>query len=48
VRAEIASSWGQRQTVGGPVLIVPFHVRYIDSYGKVHFLCVEAARLTIK
>ncbi len=35
VRAEIASSWGQRQTIGGPVLIVPFHVRHIDSYGKV-------------
>jgi inner membrane protein len=34
VRSEIASSWGQRQTVGGPVLIVPFRVRYIDSYGK--------------
>jgi inner membrane protein len=43
VRAEIASSWGQRQTVGGPVLIVPFRVRYIDSYGK-HHIITERAR----
>ena len=43
VRAEIASSWGQRQTVGGPVLIVPFRVRYIDSYGK-HHVITERAR----
>jgi inner membrane protein len=35
VRAEIASSWGQRQTIGGPVLIVPFRVPYVDTYGKV-------------
>lgn len=35
VRQEIASSWGQRQTLGGPVLIVPFLVRYTDHYGKV-------------
>lgn len=34
VRSEIASSWGQRQIVGGPVLIVPYRVRYIDAYGK--------------
>lgn len=33
VRAEIASSWGQKQTVGGPVLIVPFLVRYNDPSG---------------
>ncbi|HEX8618933.1 MAG TPA: cell envelope integrity protein CreD [Thermoanaerobaculia bacterium] len=34
VRSEIASSWGQRQIVGGPVLVVPFYVRYIDVNGK--------------
>lgn len=34
VRAEIASSWGQKQTVGGPVLIVPFLVHYTDSSGR--------------
>ncbi|HEX8253563.1 MAG TPA: cell envelope integrity protein CreD [Thermoanaerobaculia bacterium] len=34
VRADIASSWGQQQTVGGPVLIVPFLVRYVDQFGK--------------
>jgi inner membrane protein len=34
VRTEIASTWGHRQTIGGPVLIVPFVVRYTDSYGK--------------
>ncbi|HYK06106.1 MAG TPA: cell envelope integrity protein CreD [Thermoanaerobaculia bacterium] len=42
VRAEIASSWGQRQTVGGPVLIVPFRARYVDSYGKHHVLTERA------
>jgi inner membrane protein len=34
VRSEIASSWGQKQTIGGPVLIVPFQVHYVDGYGK--------------
>jgi inner membrane protein len=33
VRAEIASGWGQSQTIGGPVVVVPYRVR--DSYGKV-------------
>ncbi|MEA2463249.1 MAG: inner membrane protein, partial [Acidobacteriota bacterium] len=42
VRSEIASSWGQRQTVGGPVLIVPFRIRYIDSYGKQHVITERA------
>lgn len=28
VRQEIASSWGQMQTIGGPALIVPFRVRH--------------------
>lgn len=32
VRAEIASSWGQAQTIAGPVLIVPYRVR--DSLGR--------------
>lgn len=43
VRAEIASSWGQQQTVGGPVLIIPFYVRYTDSTGKTH-VTTERAR----
>jgi inner membrane protein len=34
VRNEIASSWGHQQTIGGPVLIVPFHVRSIDIGGR--------------
>jgi inner membrane protein len=42
VRSEIASSWGQRQTVGGPVLVVPFRIRYVDSYGKQHVVTERA------
>lgn len=34
VRAEIASSWGQSQTIGGPVVIVPFRYRYSDPQGR--------------
>lgn len=34
VRNEIASSWGSPQTIGGPVIIVPFRVRYVDALGK--------------
>lgn len=34
VRAEIASSWGQSQTVGGPVVIVPYLSRYSDPQGR--------------
>jgi inner membrane protein len=34
VRSEIASSWGQKQTIGGPVLVVPFLVRYVDTNGR--------------
>ncbi|HVE70318.1 MAG TPA: cell envelope integrity protein CreD [Thermoanaerobaculia bacterium] len=33
-RAEIAASWGQSQILGGPVLIVPYRVRYISA-GKI-------------
>ena len=36
VRSEIAASWGRMQTVGGPVLVVPFRVRFVDAYGKQH------------
>ncbi|HYH06479.1 MAG TPA: cell envelope integrity protein CreD [Thermoanaerobaculia bacterium] len=36
VRSQIAATWGQRQTLGGPVLIVPFVVRYADSTGRQH------------
>src|SRR5688572_29103388 len=32
--AEIASSWGRSQKIGGPVLIVPYVVRYIDGAGR--------------
>ena len=32
VRTEIASSWGRAQTVGGPVLVVPYRIR--DSQGR--------------
>ncbi|MCU1349218.1 MAG: Cell envelope integrity protein CreD, partial [Acidobacteria bacterium] len=34
VRSEIASSWGQQQTIGGPVLVVPFVIHYTDGSGK--------------
>lgn len=34
VRSQIAATWGQRQTVGGPVLVVPFVTRYLDSTGR--------------
>lgn len=45
-RAEISRSWGQSQTVGGPVLIVPYRVRFVDqvsgkvleSKARAHFL----------
>jgi inner membrane protein len=37
VRAEIASSWGASQTIGGPLIIVPFRIRTIDSNGRTHF-----------
>lgn len=37
VRTEIASSWGQSQTIGGPVLVVPYRVRYVDTDGKPQF-----------
>lgn len=37
VRAEIASSWGQSQTIGGPVIVVPFRVRFVDSQGKQQY-----------
>ena len=35
VRSEIASSWGQEQTVAGPVLVVPFVVRSVDGNGRL-------------
>ncbi len=34
VRAEIASSWGQNQTIAGPMLIVPYRIHYSDAQGK--------------
>jgi inner membrane protein len=35
-QTEIASSWGQRQILGGPVIVVPFRVRMTDNLGNVH------------
>ena len=32
---EVAASWGHAQTLGGPVLTVPYRARSIDSSGKV-------------
>lgn len=37
VRSEIATSWAQRQTIGGPLLVVPFRVRFTDTEGKIQF-----------
>ena len=34
VTAEVASSWGRSQTLGGPVLVVPFHTESRDENGK--------------
>lgn len=34
VRREIASSWGESQTIGGPVLVVPFRVHTNDAQGR--------------
>jgi inner membrane protein len=34
VRQEIASSWGQSQTVGGPVIVIPYRVRYRGNDGR--------------
>lgn len=42
---EIASSWGQAQTIGGPVLIVPFRNRVSLTTQRARFL---PARLHIK
>jgi inner membrane protein len=33
-REEIATSWGKSQTIGGPVLIIPYRVRYNDAAGR--------------
>ncbi len=40
---EIAASWGQSQKIGGPVLIVPYVVRFIDTSGR-HQAAVHRAR----
>lgn len=42
VRDEIASSWGQSQTIGGPVIIVPFRQRVFDNEGKPQVLMNRA------
>lgn len=33
VRSEIAASWGQSQTIGGPIIIVPYRVHSTDAKG---------------
>lgn len=38
VRAEIASSWGQSQTIGGPILIVPYRCMQPNGPGTSHAL----------
>jgi inner membrane protein len=35
VTAEVASTWGRAQTLGGPVLIVPYHVYGRDEKGNL-------------
>jgi inner membrane protein len=35
VTAEVASSWGSAQTLGGPVLVVPFHTYGEDDKGRL-------------
>ena len=42
VRSEIAASWGQRQTIGGPVIVVPFRVRSLDANGREKILTNRA------
>ena len=48
VRSEIASSWGQQQTIGGPVLVVPFVVRYIDTNGRPQVMKERARFLPLR
>ena len=36
VKREIASVWGERQTIAGPMLVVPYRHRWADDSGKVH------------
>jgi inner membrane protein len=42
VRNEIASSWGQSQTIGGPVIVVPFRQRVFDGQGRPQVLINRA------
>jgi inner membrane protein len=37
VRNEIASSWAQSQSVAGPMLVIPFRVRFVDTQGKIQY-----------
>src|SRR6185436_7887701 len=45
-RAEIASSWGQSQIVGGPVLIIPYRTR--DAVRPEAFVRFLPERVVIK
>ena len=40
---EVAASWGGEQVLGGPVLTVPYRVRWIDNEGKT----VEATQVGV-
>ena len=42
VRSEIASSWGGSQIIGGPALIVPYRMRYIDGSGTARIATLRA------
>lgn len=44
MRGEISSSWGSRQTIGGPVIVVPFRLRFPDGRGNSVFV-VKRARI---
>ncbi len=47
-RAEIAASWGQEQTIGGPILIVPYRVRTDASTVTVYHARFLPERLVIR
>lgn len=51
VQNEIASSWGNRQTVSGPLLAIPYETKHINDDGKVwhskhkYYLAPDAANI---
>lgn len=46
--SDIASSWGSAQVIGGPVLIVPFRYRRLDSHGAERLLQDEIYLLPLE